>query len=147
MECTVYGRALTREQGVAFAESLQVAEEIDGRLVPKVEAHITTQDDGWSVGSWSGDGESAVYTPKSGWFFNVRYYGNAAAMLAEGGNPNGATVFERFPGLVGLTQLRTGEPMVWASLGGDVPQGYECAAYGVRLYDANAVATPANVIA
>lgn len=148
MECTVYGRSDTREQGLAFARAIGVADDIDGRIVPLVEAHITTTDDGWTVGSWTGDDENTAFEAVPGWFFNVRYYGSSAAALANGGDPNSADLFEQFPGLIALTEMRTGEPMIWRAISDDiVPPCYECAAYGVTLYPPDYIATPANEIA
>lgn len=146
-QCLVYGRAETREQGLAFAQALGVATEIEGRIVPTVQCHITTSDDGWQVGTWTGEGENATFTPRSGWFFNVLYYGDSALALAQGGDPASQNVFQKFPGLVALAEARTGQQMEWTALGEGVPQGYECAAFGVRLYDPSAIATPTNVFA
>jgi hypothetical protein len=123
------------------------AKEVDGKIIPLVSAHITTSDDGWSVGKWIGEGEESTWQGVPGWFFNVRYYGESAEALANGGDPNGETIFHRFPGVKALAEYRTGEPLEWKPHRGDVPQGYRCDVYGVYLYDPQAITTPSNVFA
>lgn len=147
MEIIVLARAPTRAAGLAFMVATGIAEEVDGQIVPKVQAVLSTSDDGWTVGAWTGEGEEATFTPRSGWFCNVRYHGDTAQLLTEGGDPTAADLFDRAPGLLMLTEARTGKPMVWTALSSDPhPPGYQNED-GVRLYDPQFIATPANVIA
>lgn len=133
-----------RATGVAFMLAVGIAAEVGGKIQPIVNAHITTTDDGWSVGTWSGEGEAATFTPRSGWFCNVRYYGATAEALLQGGDPDAADLFERAPGLLAITEARTGEPMTWVALSTDpVPPGYQNSD-GVRLYDPALIVTRSN---
>ena len=132
-DITVYARAPTREAGLAFMAATGVAEEIDGKIVPKVNVHLVTSDE--------------FPAPASGWFVNLRYYGSSAEALANGGDPTAADLFEKYPGLLVLSEVRTGKPMEWVALPGDpTPPGYENYD-GIRLYDPAFIATPSNIIA
>ena len=132
MMIDVLAYAPTRAIGLAFIASVGVAEMRDGVLFPLVQAQITTSD------NWNCAG-------RPGWYVNVRYYGDTALALLNGGDPNSADLFERAPGLLAITEARTGEPMMWTALSDDpVPPGYENSD-GVRLYDPALIATPANV--
>jgi hypothetical protein len=145
MEILILARAPDRASGIAFMAETGIAEEIDGRIVPQVEAVLSTSDDGWAVGTWTGEGEETTFEPRSGWFCNVKYYGTAAQMLTEGGDPNAPDLFDRAPGLLMLTEARTGKPMTWTALSDDPhPPGYENED-GIRLYDPALITTPANV--
>lgn len=142
IEVTAY--APDRATGVAFMTAVGIAADIDGRITPLVGAHITTTDDGWQVGAWAGEGEAATFTPRPGWYCNVRYFGETAEALLQGGDPNSADLFSRAPGLLAITEQRTGEPMSWVALSTDaVPPGYQNSD-GVRLYDPSLIATRAN---
>mgnify|MGYP001336674242 CR=1 FL=1 len=130
IEVTCY--APDRASGLAFMEAVGVATEQDGRIVPLANVQLTTSDDGWSCGS-------------AGWYVNARYYGDSALALLHGGDPDSPDLFERAPGLLAITEARTGEPMTWVALSDDpVPPGYANSA-GVRLYDPALIATRANV--
>jgi hypothetical protein len=159
MEILVLARAPSREIGLAFMEAAGVVQQItlpngETARVPAVQAVISTSDDGWSVGTWTDTGETdphgmplKTFTPRSGWFVNVKYYGETAAALCEGGDPTSADLFERAPGLLLLSEMRTGKPMTWTALSSDPhPPGYENED-GVRLFDPAFIVTPANVIA
>lgn len=151
---TVYARAPTRAAGLAFMAATGVAEEVDGKVRAKVQAHIFTTDDfpqptrltGNMVTNELGD-LVPEKVPLSGWFANIKYYGSSAEALAQGGDPSAVDLFERFPGLLVLSKVRTGKPMNWVALPGDpTPPGYENED-GIRLYDPAFISTPANVIA
>jgi hypothetical protein len=143
MEILVLARAPTREIGIAFMAATGIAEEVEGEIRPTVQASVTTSDD-WPVGTWSGEGEEAVFTPRDGWFVNVKYVGDTALALTEGGDPTSSDLFERAPGLLAITEYRTGKSMTWTALSSDPhPPGYENED-GVRLYDPSFIATPAN---
>jgi hypothetical protein len=169
MEILVLARAPSREIGLAFMEAAGVVQQIvlpngETARVPAVQAVISTSDDGWMPGRWVETGTSTgsvpivgpgghtpepthTFEPRDGWFVNVKYYGETAAALCEGGDPTSPDLFERAPGLLLLSEMRTGKPMTWTALSSDPhPPGYENAD-GVRLYDPQFIATPANVIA
>ena len=130
IEVTAY--APDRETGIAFMQAVGIATLTDGQIVPVVEAQFTSTDDGWATG-------------KPGWFVNDRYYGQTAEALMTGGNPDSPDLFERAPGLLAITEARTGEPMVWTALSTDpIPPGYQNSD-GVRLYDPSLIATRSNV--
>ena len=134
--------APTREAALAFMVETGVAEEVDGRIVPLVQAHITSTDDGWMVGRWIGGGENAVFDARPGWFANVEYYGDTAQALLTGGDPDAVDLFDRAPGLLYITEARIGEPMTWVALSSDpVPPGYQNSS-GVRLFDPALIASP-----
>lgn len=132
MMITVLAYAPTKQIGLAFIAAVGVAEEQNNALIPTVQARITTSDD------WPCAG-------KLGWYVNVSYHGDSALALTQGGDPSSPDLFERAPGLLAITEARTGEPMIWTALSDDpVPPGYENSD-GVRLYDPALIATPANV--
>jgi hypothetical protein len=170
MEILVLARAPDRETGLAFMEAAGVVQEVvlpngETARVPAVQAVISTSDDGWMPGRWE-DAEATTesgvpvispagfvppparqFVPRSGWFVNVKYYGETAAALCEGGDPTSPDLFERSPGLLLLSEMRTGKPMTWTALSSDPhPPGYENED-GVRLFDPAFIVTPANVIA
>lgn len=137
----VTARAPDRASGLAFMAAVGIAQEIEGRIVPIVSAHITSTDDGWRVGTWSGEGDAATFTARPGWFVNVLYYGETAAALLNGGNPASPDLFERAPGLLAITEAWTGEPMTWTAINSEiVPPGYENID-GIRLYDPALIST------
>ena len=130
IEVTAY--APDRATGIAFMQAVGIATLIEDRVVATVEAQFTSTDDGWDTG-------------KPGWFVNVRYYGQTAEAFMAGGDPSSPDLFERAPGLLAITEARTGEPMVWVALSNDpVPPGYQNSD-GVRLYDPSLIATRSNV--
>lgn len=130
IEVTAY--APDRTTALEFMGAVGIAHDVNEKIVPLVDVQITSTDDGWSTG-------------KPGWFANVRYYGATAEALMQGGNPESADLFERAPGLLAITEARTGEPMVWVALSDDpVPPGYQNSD-SVRLYDPALIATRSNV--
>lgn len=143
IDVTAY--APDRATGVAFMLAVGIAAEVGGKIQPIVNAHISTTDDGWSVGTWSGEGEAATFTARPGWFCNVRYYGATAEALLQGGDQESPDLFARAPGLLAITEARIGDPMTWVALTNDpVPPGYQNSD-GVRLYDPALIATRSNV--
>ena len=126
--------APTREIGLAFMQAVGIVKVEDGRIVPLVNVQLSCQDDdGWGIPG------------VDGWHVNVRYYGASADALMQGGDPEAPDLFDRAPGLLAITEARTGEPMTWVALSNDpVPPGYENF-NGVRLYDPALIATRANV--
>lgn len=125
--------APTRQDAIDFMIATGVAEEVNGKIQPLVQAHITSIDDGWTVGE------------HPGFFVNVLYYGDTAQALLNGGDPEAVDLFDRAPGLLYITEARIGEPMIWVALSDDpVPPGYQNS-QGVRLYDPSLIATRANV--
>lgn len=144
MSLQVTAYAPDRATALSFMQAVGIAHEVDGKVCLLVEGRITTSDD-WPVGKWEGEGETAVFIPRSGWFCNVEYAGATAEALMQGGNPESADLFERAPGLLAITEARTGEPMSWVALSDDpIPPGYQNSD-GVRLYDPALIATRANV--
>ncbi len=142
IECTAH--APRRAVGLAFMQACGIGEERDGVIAPLIEVQITSTDDGWQVGTWMGEGEAATFTPRAGWFVNVRYYGATAEALTAGLDQTAADRFERTR-ILDIVDQRTGEPMQWVALSDDpVPPGYENAD-GVRLYDPALIATRACV--
>ncbi len=131
IEVTAY--APTREAGLAFMEAVGIATIENGNPVPLVNVQFSCQGNG----EWEIPGVD-------GWHVNVRYYGATADALMQGGDPSSPDLFDRAPGLLAITELRTGEPMNWVALSNDpVPPGYENS-NGVRLYDPSLIATRAN---
>ena len=135
-------------QAVGIASGTQA-----GQLLPLVNVQFSCQDDdGWTVMRKTGNTVTDAFgnevpetVPVSGWHVNVRYYGSSADALMQGGDPSSPDLFERAPGLLAITELRTGEPMQWVALSDDpVPPGYENS-NGVRLYDPSLISTRANV--
>jgi hypothetical protein len=121
----------TRAIGLAFMEAVGIAKlDENGKIQPLVNVQISADD--WIVPG------------VDGWHVNVRYYGATADALMQGGDPSSPDLFDRAPGLLAITELRTGEPMNWVALSDDpVPPGYENS-NGVRLYDPSLIATRAN---
>lgn len=154
----VMARAPNRALGLAFMEQCGVAEQDQetGMLRVLVDAVITTSDGrdgtdcGWGVSRVIGVDEefgTPITEPMDGYFCNIIYHSASAQALQEGGDQEAADLFDRAPGLLMLSEARTGKPMVWTALSDDpVPPGYENAD-GIRLYDPSMIVTPANVIA
>lgn len=160
MTCLVYAVAPTRAIGLSFMEQCGVAvqDETTGQLRVTTQAVISTNDmrdgpgNGWSVQYLTGNtvqdinGNDVPETAaRPEYYVNIRYYGDAEAMLAEGGDPTSEDLFERFPGLLLLSEARTGKAMVWTALSSDpIPPGYQNESW-IRLYDPSLIVTPANV--
>ena len=153
----VMARAPTRALGLAFMEATGVAEQDQetGMLNVLVDAVITTSDGrdgtacGWGVSRVTGVDEfgANITEPMTGYFVNIIYHSDSAQALQEGGDPEAEDLFDLAPGLLMLSEARTGKPMVWTALSEDqVPPGYQNAD-GIRLYDPQFIVTPANVIA